>query len=70
MGMKRRDYLECQDKLYAIYFKWVAGIERTEEDFKEFYRLREYVSYYECSRRGKQQRAVKRLLTEKLGEKS
>lgn len=54
--MKRTEYLEYKSRLYEIYNKWVKGIERTEQDFKDFFIARQQVCYYEGSRRLRQQK--------------
>lgn len=65
--MERKEYLEHKFKCYKIGLKWWLGIERTEQDFKEFFIARQYAGYYEGSKRLKQQHAASRLL-ERLRE--
>ncbi len=60
--MKGKDYLESRDRMYGIYLKWLFGVERTEQDFKDFYVARQYVTYYEGSIRHRQQRTARQIL--------
>jgi hypothetical protein len=65
--IERKDYIASRDRMYGIYLKWLFGIERTEQDFNDFYVAKERVSYYEGSIKHGQQRGAKRIL-EKVAE--